>query len=244
MIKFFRHIRQNMIQNSQVSRYFIYAIGEIILVVIGILIALQINEWNETRKDKLKERAYLSNLKKDIAKDIDFTTGYILERYEKKVEVLKKGRAYYQGTYMVKDTLDFLNDLGYGNVFGNVIWAFNKSTYNQLVNTGDFKVIKSDALTTAILDYYGSLNARENSGHHKITGYIKFTNSLAPFNREDPEYISDFDAKFFMSKINSEEFYRLANLELTLAHEVKDNAEFINKKAIQLIKRIDRYLND
>ncbi len=244
MIKFFRKIRQNLIMENKTSKYFKYAIGEIILVVIGILIALQINNWNENRKDEIKEHAYLSNLKKDISKDIDINTHYILDRYQKKVEVLKKGKAFYQGKYIVKDTISFLNDIGYGNVFGNVIWAFNKSTYNQLVNTGDFKVIKSDTLKTTILNYYNRLNARENSSQHKPTGYIKFTNSLASFNREDPEYISDFDAKFFITKINSEEFYRLANLELTLAHEVKDNATLINEKANQLIKLIETYLND
>ena len=50
MIKFFRHIRQNLLMENKTSRYFKYAIGEIILVVIGILIALQINNWNEKRK--------------------------------------------------------------------------------------------------------------------------------------------------------------------------------------------------
>lgn len=50
MIKFFRHIRQNLIMENNTSKYFKYAIGEIVLVVIGILIALQINTWNEQRK--------------------------------------------------------------------------------------------------------------------------------------------------------------------------------------------------
>ena len=50
MIKFFRHIRKNLLMENKTSKYFKYAIGEIILVVIGILIALQINNWNEQRK--------------------------------------------------------------------------------------------------------------------------------------------------------------------------------------------------
>ena len=50
MIKFFRHIRQSLIMENKTSKYLKYAIGEIVLVVIGILIALQINNWNESRK--------------------------------------------------------------------------------------------------------------------------------------------------------------------------------------------------
>ena len=49
MIKFFRHIRKNLLMENKTSKYFKYAIGEIVLVVIGILIALQINNWNDRR---------------------------------------------------------------------------------------------------------------------------------------------------------------------------------------------------
>jgi len=55
MIKFFRKIRQNLLSESKFSQYLIYAIGEIVLVVIGILIALQINNWNEEKKLKKKK---------------------------------------------------------------------------------------------------------------------------------------------------------------------------------------------
>ena len=50
MIKFLRRIRQKLLSENKISKYVLYAIGEIFLVVIGILIALQINNWNETRK--------------------------------------------------------------------------------------------------------------------------------------------------------------------------------------------------
>ena len=244
MLKFFRKIRYDLMEKNKTGKYFKYAIGEIILVVIGILIALQINTLNENRKDKIKERVYLKNLMNDVKEDMASNKRYVLDRYPKKVDVLKKGKAYYQGKYHVEDTISFLNDVGYGNVFGNVIWAFNKATYDQLVYTGDFKVIENDSLKASILKYYISVKALEESGQRKPTGYIKFTNSLAPFNRKNPEYMSDFDAKFFMSKINSEEFYRLVNLELTLAHEVNDNTKAINKIANNLIKLIESHLND
>jgi len=79
MIKFFRKIRQNLLSEGKTGKYFKYAFGEIILVVIGILIALQINNWNEGRKIAANE-AYilneiLNNLKED-AQQIEF----ILER--------------------------------------------------------------------------------------------------------------------------------------------------------------------
>jgi hypothetical protein len=61
MIKFFRKIRQNLLTQGKTGKYFKYAIGEIVLVVIGILIALGINNWNEHRKNKESEKIILTN---------------------------------------------------------------------------------------------------------------------------------------------------------------------------------------
>ena len=69
MIKVFRHIRQRLINKSRFSKYMLYAIGEIILVVIGILIALQINNVNELRKASISEKVTLQKLVQDLRAD-------------------------------------------------------------------------------------------------------------------------------------------------------------------------------
>lgn len=69
MIKFFRKIRKNLISQGKTANYLKYAIGEIVLVVIGILIALQINTWNENRKLNVTTIEYVENLKSDIVQD-------------------------------------------------------------------------------------------------------------------------------------------------------------------------------
>ena len=70
MIKFFRKVRQKLLSENKFSKYLLYAIGEIILVVIGILIALQINIWNEQRKDRIEEANILRDIKGSISTDI------------------------------------------------------------------------------------------------------------------------------------------------------------------------------
>jgi hypothetical protein len=62
MIKFFRKIRQQLLTENKFSKYLLYAIGEIILVVIGILIALQINTWNQNRLQRNEEKIILKNI--------------------------------------------------------------------------------------------------------------------------------------------------------------------------------------
>lgn len=69
MLRFLRHIRLRMIDTRQLNKYFLYAIGEIILVVIGILIALQINTWNEEKKNLRLEQEYYCRLLEDIHQD-------------------------------------------------------------------------------------------------------------------------------------------------------------------------------
>lgn len=71
MIKFFRKIRQNLLSEGKTGKYLKYAIGEILLVVIGILIALQINNWNEKRKIKIAEIEILQNLKTELKYNLE-----------------------------------------------------------------------------------------------------------------------------------------------------------------------------
>ena len=85
MIKFFRKIRQNLLSEGKTGKYFKYAIGEIVLVVIGILIALQINNWNENRKNKIAEADYYCRILDDFElneKLIDDTTELINNKIE------------------------------------------------------------------------------------------------------------------------------------------------------------------
>ncbi len=70
MIKFFRRIRQELLTENKFSKYLLYAIGEIILVVIGILIAIQINNWNQNRLKGKKEIQILKSFETQFQNDI------------------------------------------------------------------------------------------------------------------------------------------------------------------------------
>jgi len=88
MIKFFRHIRQNLLMENKTGKYFKYAIGEIVLVVIGILIALQINTWNESRKQAISENEFIASVKKDLKQDKAFVN-FIIDQIEPRIEAYK-----------------------------------------------------------------------------------------------------------------------------------------------------------
>ena len=70
MLKFFRKIRYDLMGKNKAGKYLKYTIGEILLVVVGILIALQINNWNETQKGKVKATTILEDIRSDMHKDL------------------------------------------------------------------------------------------------------------------------------------------------------------------------------
>jgi hypothetical protein len=92
MIKFFRRIRQQLLSEGNTGRYLKYAIGEILLVMIGILLALQVNNWDEERKGIIKEKSYLNSiyteLKEDVAK-IEGNWNLLTKHYSIGLEVLQ-----------------------------------------------------------------------------------------------------------------------------------------------------------
>ena len=69
MIKFFRKIRYDLMEKNKTGKYMKYAIGEIILVMVGIMLALQVNNWNENRKDKIAEKDLLENMLESLKLD-------------------------------------------------------------------------------------------------------------------------------------------------------------------------------
>ncbi|NVK48990.1 MAG: hypothetical protein HWE09_04440 [Cyclobacteriaceae bacterium] len=82
MIKFFRKIRQNLLSEGKTGKYFKYAIGEIVLVMVGILLALQVNNWNENRKE--------NQLKLQLLKELQFSAKDDFERGQYQLSMNKK----------------------------------------------------------------------------------------------------------------------------------------------------------
>ena len=88
MIKFFRNIRRSLLSEGKTSKYLKYAVGEIVLVVIGILIALQINNWNEHRKELKKELVVVEELYKELQQNLKVTTKHLKHIEKVNQEVL------------------------------------------------------------------------------------------------------------------------------------------------------------
>lgn len=177
MIKFFRKIRQNLLSEGKTGKYFKYAIGEIILVVIGILIALQINNWNESRKAEIEERDILQKLQLDLRDDINVLQYQLnfkknmIESYKQCLDILS------EETVATKE--EFMNYFSSILQVGSV--NLNMTTFNNLQTTGQIRLIKSNELADNIVSYYN-------------TDYTQWQSALRDYTRNiTAPYILQFD---------------------------------------------------
>lgn len=148
MLKFFRRIRQKLINEGNLTRYLLYAIGEILLVMIGILLALQVNNWNEDRKRKMGEMEYLNGFKSDLEND--------LAAIEKILPIVNASKASinFMLDYMEKD-LPWHDSLKYqfGNMAANWDIPFANSTYES-ISSNDWSIISNKKLREGLISYY------------------------------------------------------------------------------------------
>ena len=144
MIKFFRKIRQNLLMENKTGKYFKYAIGEIILVVIGILIALQINNWNEKRKIQSNQENYLTLLKTEAEnnlKEIRNTKNEVSEMNMTQIVL-------YNLINIKQDTVTekHLSESLFRIVSGFYKFKYENSALYDLKSSGNLKNVLNDSL--------------------------------------------------------------------------------------------------
>ena len=149
MIKFFRHIRLKLLAGNRLSQYLIYAVGEIVLVVIGILLALSINQWNQERTNLKKAEDYIERIVADIANDTITLKSY-MEGQQPREQLFKDYFNYLeQGNINLAQLKDTLS--AFKTITGFI--EFTSTTYDQLVASGNFELIGDDK-RIAIIEYY------------------------------------------------------------------------------------------
>ncbi len=157
MLRYFRHIRKKLIEQDKVRKYILYAIGEILLVVIGILIALQVNAWNQNRMDRIKSVDYHQRLVDDLDFILSTSDGYInrseeiMQSLNHSVLLLQQGELTESG----KDTLDY----ALRNFFQFVRIRSELNSYEEMKSTGQLGLIYNPELRDSINEYLAYLEA-------------------------------------------------------------------------------------
>ena len=251
MIKFFRKIRQNLLSEGKTEKYFKYAIGEIVLVVIGILIALSINSWNGNRKLKNASKEIYSNLIKTLRAD-STEISKIIKIQSLSIQGMNK--------IIVTDSERITAELSddeiiklVENIQGGASSFFPRyGVYNTIISNKGIDLLKSDNINSLLINLYDY----EYKRYQNIDGIVdqKFLFQMWPFinnniiafkldstsdygeliRTPDPELFKEHYLEFGNL---SKEIVNITDIGLKLLIEIKESINvLINRIEVELKK--------
>ncbi|UCD60783.1 MAG: hypothetical protein JSV59_13070 [Flavobacteriaceae bacterium] len=256
MIKFFRKIRQKLLSENKFSKYLLYAIGEIILVMVGILLALQVNNWNEERKDNKTRTEILTSLIGDLEEDrvslknhakydslrtiaanliLDTLKGKPIEYSAKELTNLDI-HFYYRKNVGQVLTGDWKHDFSH---MLNLLIANDLSfqprdmTYKALIQGDNATLIKDRTLENSISQYYNHvyyLNRGEDTMRDELS--VEFKRQLM----SDSRLTNDFDF-FRKHKIKYESWIINSEINASWQKYSYQQLVILNSNLQELIKK-------
>lgn len=207
MIKFFRNIRQRLLRENRFSRYLLYAVGEIILVVIGILIALQINNWNEFNKKRATEREYLQSLEAEFQTNLSFLDTAM----ETNTEILESVEALL--SLFDPDELANLNErqlseMIYKALSRELSYKPSNGVFQDIINSGNLNLIRNENLRRELASFNSTIElykAQEDEANRNLAQLRDYLNKYGSLRKiiEEGRDNSDYNSvsRSFSNKI-------------------------------------------
>src|SRR6056297_1281636 len=253
MLRFYRHIRKTLMEKQKMKSYVFYAIGEIFLVVIGILIALQVNNWNEYRKERNLETRYLQRLAADLEKDIESFSRSLDANESRKNRSEFLLEAIGSSELVNKEPTYFIESIEYaGYTYDPVI---SDHTFEEIKSSGRLAIIQNEELRTALSTYYSTLSNRDQYNFIRQEfqiDYLKFSRGI--LSPEQQIAVGSFSRSETYTQDEAQEAYRrmmakpyfLEILPITIQSKTRTSEVLNNFKneAVVLQEMIINQLNE
>jgi len=247
MIQFFRKLRQNSVLNNKTFNYLKYALGEVLLVVVGIFIAIQANEWKNKQQDLKHLNTALNDIHDELVKDSSFLVD-ALERTTIEFNLIDSHR---KRVYDEQATLDTLVKIIRDEF--SVFWVgqlpWNESAFENLKSTPSFEFMPEPIQNKlsdfyVIRDYLVRMVEKKNIQYQQIFEEMTMTYSLIlPDGAKKDSYIK----KITWENIESKHFVPRASILLDNKHKVwkdyLDQLEWVQRMTRELIADINKYLD-
>jgi len=250
MIKFFRKIRQNLLMENKTGKYFKYAIGEIVLVVIGILIALQINNWNENNITTKKTITYLSTLNTEIESNIDALKTYIERTHDDiKESANTLSELHSENAVYFNDSL-LRNAMSTRPIYKPTL---QKSSFDDLINSGNLEYLKDKNLKNRILSIeanmdviYENYNIANNVWNEYQVPYLqKYGNPSGNWDSISSIKIKKLPYKRTLNAfVNNNEYANILILRMKMMENLEIKLIEEQKRSVNLSNDIKSYLNN
>jgi hypothetical protein len=166
MLKFFRRIRKGLLESGKIRNYTLYAIGEIALVVVGILIALQISNWNEQRNEKTITNGYLIALKGEFQTNILELDRAILVADT----VLMNAAQFFPTTNAKLNLTEKETNIFISKTISLVQFESKAGVINDIINSGKIALLKNDTLRNFISSWEGLINKLQQREEDLLNG--------------------------------------------------------------------------
>ncbi|MCI4666653.1 MAG: DUF6090 family protein [Bacteroidia bacterium] len=249
MIKFFRKIRQNLLSEGKTGKYFKYAIGEIILVVIGILIALQINNWNENRKAENEEEQLLESLKMEMEENLILIDEYlVIANYLEKDYNTLLNYANTNYSFKKEDSLVYI----LSRTFNLLAFTPKNALLNAAESSNSIRLIKDKSIKTGLSEWKLSLQkqiALDVTSNEHYYGLMPIISSHFPLQNVTYYLSSGKNGAKSSHKIELEKLFRSLEFENSLYRMGRlskvriSTAKDLKTETLNLIEYLNNELN-
>ena len=195
---------------DKTGKYFKYAIGEILLVVIGILLALAISDWNDKRQLKNNNKVFLKKMLNNLDANVKrlnllvYDKDSIKNNFPSLEEAVKASDSILELTYLGLNELHINYLMTAQFASGNALLNINDNTYEELKNTGKLYSLGSETLVIAITNYY---KIAESEAFYNIANSENVNDGFIKFEDGFGKIMLDFDMDSINFKINEYPFY-------------------------------------
>ena len=207
MIKFFRQIRQQLLMKNKTGKYLKYAIGEIVLVMVGILLALQVNNWNEQRKMDLKEKSVLAAIHEEFTQNqMQFNS--IVSQHKKAYQSCEKLIALFP-IDVNEHNLDSISLYLY-NSKGAPTFNPSQGSISSIISTSSFDIIRNDKLRDLLISWPDLVTDYQED---EIEARRTLDNLIDPYFSKNFDFNFNFkDARNTLKSLESLEFEYLIRI--------------------------------
>lgn len=234
MLKFLRIIRFDLPGNLNIKKYFLYATGEILLVMIGLLLAFKVNTWNLERLNRITEKQYIEQLSVELKSEIELYRE-VRDKFSEKENRLTRIIQIWQSGEKITDSLQYINDFKWGGNIGP--WYIEPVTWNQLIQTGELKLLRDKELVNEL---YFHNNHTKRIADNFLLHPMQMTNRarevwIEPFLYENIDIVIDTDE---LSIVPSAEVYEYIWKNREMYLKIYMEIVFISKMQHQQLQKI------
>ncbi len=246
MLRFFRHIRKRLMEQNKVRTYIFYAVGEIALVMIGILLALQVNNWNEGRANRVLEQQMLMNLRDEIITN---------QRELKRDNELNRNSldAWYQ--LLDKDRLNYSpekTDRLIGQAYNFATFDARTGVIDEIIASGSLRLIRDEKLKFMISQWSGEMNDLREDVVIRRDFWINvvqplFQKFIPTRNSDHSQVRSDYNREIKISPLKIDpgaydRFFNSVEVDGTI-HSSYLNQSFVYINELNIAEDLDEFLH-